>query len=311
MIGRNKRQSGKTGWLAAGLLLGMVLGGCGQKDAGNVKGGPVQPLVSQQETPVVPASSGVNDAKLMGRLHQPFMEATYLEPPSDSGILRPPDKTRAGKSVGKMYEAIAGTNGVGGLWDQIRFVTPSGQRLHYTATLQTDLGNLQLELWPEVAPNHVRNFVALAKVGYYDGLTFDRALRQEIPGENGTFFRYLEAGCPLGTGELEYGSIGYWMKPELSDTLLHEDGTVGAWHGLELESASCKFYITLSKAPGMDGNYTIFGKLTQGLDVAHRIVSRPVRDDDDTKDRPVDAVVIRKVTINCTEADPAKSKQRP
>jgi cyclophilin family peptidyl-prolyl cis-trans isomerase len=71
-----------------------------------------------------------------------------------------------------------------------------------------------------------------------------------------------------------------------------------------VETAACKFYITLSKAPWMDGNWTVFGKVTQGLDVARTILNRPRRDDE-FRDRPVQPVVIRSVTI---EASPAAVK---
>ena len=84
------------------------------------------------------------------------------------------------------------------------------------------------------------------------------------------------------------------MKPELSPDVKHEVGTVGAWHGEPLESAACKFYIILGKTPGMD-NYTVFGKVTQGLDVARKIREQPVRMDE--KDRPQRPVVIRSVGI--------------
>jgi peptidyl-prolyl cis-trans isomerase B (cyclophilin B) len=148
----------------------------------------------------------------------------------------------------------------------------------------------------------VRNFVALARAGYYDGLEFDRTVREELEGAKGNYFEYLEAGCPLGTGEPGYGSIGYWMKPELSDKVKHTEGIVGAWHGEDLETAGCKFYITLSEAPWMDGNWTVFGKITRGLDVARTILRRPTRNDE-LKDRPVEPVVIRSVTIETREAD--------
>src|SRR5262249_12321190 len=108
----------------------------------------------------------------------------------------------------------------------------------------------------------------------------------------------IEAGCPLGTGEPGLGSIGYWMKPEVSDKVRHVPGTVGAWHGEEVESAACKFYITLSDAAPLDGSWTIFGRVTQGLDVARTIRMRPVREDE--PDRPQQPVVIRSVTVQCT-----------
>jgi len=239
-------------------------------------------------------------------LQQPFLEAVLLEPPDENELL-PPEKTVAGRSVGKMFEAIAGHNGVGGFWDKIALATPDGKLIRYSANLITDLGTITIELWPDVAPNHVRNFIALAKVGYYNGLGFDLAVHQKVEGDANTYLEYLEAGCPLGTGEPGYGSIGYWLKPEFSDKV-HEVGTIGACHGESLESAAAKFYITLghvpcpgavggeaarSAAPWLDGNWTVFGKITQGLDVARTIFQRPVDEDFSPKDR----VLIREVTI--------------
>ena len=75
----------------------------------------------------------------------------------------------------------------------------------------------------------------------------------------------------MGTGEPNYGSIGYWLKPEFNPKATHEPGTVGASHGEEVESAACKFYINLSKAEWMDGSFTLFGKVTKGLDVVRAI----------------------------------------
>lgn len=259
----------------------LTVAGCNQKSA---------PENSEAKAPAIKAS---RSAQADDRLHQPFMDAVYLEPPE--GQLRPPDKTKAGKNVAKIYEIIAGRDGVGGLWDQIKFASPDGKRINYVADIKTDLGNIRIEFFPDIAPNHVRNFLALAKAGYYDGLEFDRSVYEELPGEKGTFLEYLEAGCPLGTADPGYGSIGYWLKPEVSDQVKHEAGTVGAWHAEEVETAACKFYITLDKAPWMDGNWTVFGKVTQGLDVARAIRSRPVRKDE--KDRPEHPVVIRAVEV--------------
>jgi peptidyl-prolyl cis-trans isomerase B (cyclophilin B) len=203
-----------------------------------------------------------------------------------------------------MYEQIAGESG---LWKQIPFVDADGKTLQYTVTLKTDLGDVVIELWPDVAPNHVRNFLALTKAGYYDGLVFHATVRQQLIDDTGGKHpcEVLEAGCPLGTGEAGYGSIGYWLKPELHDPaknpkVIHGEGTVGAWHGEEPATAACKFYITLSKAPWMDGGYTVFGKVTQGLDVARKILNRPTFAEPGLQDRPREPVVIRSATIQTT-----------
>jgi peptidyl-prolyl cis-trans isomerase B (cyclophilin B) len=272
-----------------GLCAVILCSGCGEQAA------PTTSAEAKAPGKAAPLPTGFD-----ARLHQAFKEAVYLEPPE--GQLRPPDMTKAGKNVAKLYEAIVGQDGFGGLWDQVKFNSAGGKRLAYTATLKTDLGSMTIELWPDVAPNHVRNFVALARAGYYDGLEFDRTVREAFEGQKDTFLEYLEAGCPLGSADPSYGSIGYWLKPELSEQVKHEAGTVGAWHAEELETAACKFYITLDRAPWMDGNWTVFGKVTQGLDIARAIRARPVRDEE--KDRPKTPVVIRSVTVESKEVEP-------
>jgi peptidyl-prolyl cis-trans isomerase B (cyclophilin B) len=235
--------------------------------------------------------------------HVPFAKATRGgdDPPAMCNL--PPEKTITHKAVGKLYEDVVR------LWETIRFVSPAGKPLTYSATVETDQGVIEIALRPDVAPNHVRNFVALAKAGYYDGLHFDRVRHEEPEGqEGGVALDEIEAGCPLGTGEPGFGSIGYWLKPEFDDKdkpkLPHEEGTVGACRGMEADSAACKFYVTLSKAPYLDGNYTAFGKITRGLDVAHRIFQQPgaiYETDPDGSRRPLQPVVIQKVTIHVQE----------
>jgi peptidyl-prolyl cis-trans isomerase B (cyclophilin B) len=287
--------SGLTG--VFGVVTCCLMTGCdGKEDAARQP--PPKPAVqasAARQTPLATPATALPKGATedYARLHQSFQAATLQEPPGDSDNYWLPEMTRTGKSVGKLYEAVVIE------WAKVPFVTPQGKRLAYTATIATDLGGIKIELWPEVAPNHVRNFIALARAGYYDNLEFDRAVKRELEDKKGQFFEYLEAGCPMCSGEVNYGSIGYWLKPELSD-VKHEEGCVGAWHAEELESAACKFYITLSKAEWMDGSFTLFGKITQGLDVARAIQQKPVIDDG-IRDRPIQPVVIRSVTIECRE----------
>src|SRR5262249_18708459 len=152
---------------------------------------------------------------------------------------RPPDTTMTGKSVGKLYTEVVAS------WDAIRFVSDDGQRIFYTAVLDTELGPIEIALLPEAAPNHVRNFTPLAKAGYYRGLVFERTVHEKPEGQ--PELEVLEGGCPIGTGEVGYGSIGYWLQPEFNAEP-HIEGTVGACHAEEPDTAACKFYITLNKA---------------------------------------------------------------
>jgi peptidyl-prolyl cis-trans isomerase B (cyclophilin B) len=290
---------GIRGWRASAPLgivavwAAVCVAGCSQQDAG----APESP--DKPKAVAVPAAAAL-PANFDPKLHQPFSEAAITEPPD--GQLRPPDQTKAGKNVAKLYEAIVGKDGKGGLWDQIKFTSPAGKRYTYKANIKTDLGDIIIDLWPDVAPNHVRNFVCLAQVGYYEGLEFDRTVREEFEGQKGKALEYIEAGCPLGLADPGIGNIGYWLKPELSTQVKHVAGTVGAWHAEEVETAACKFYITLDEAPWMDGNWTVFGKVSQGLDVARAIRARPVREDE--KDRPQQPVVIRSVTVVTAEVEP-------
>jgi peptidyl-prolyl cis-trans isomerase B (cyclophilin B) len=267
---------------ATGLIWVAFLIGCGQ----------------QRQAEVSTAGGGESPPCANSPHGQTFAEATIAEPPGE--WQRPPDLTMTGKSVGKLYTQVAQK------WDQLKVVAANGNPIRYRATLDTDLGPIEITLRPEWAPNHVRNFVALAEVGYYDGLVFQRTIQEDLPDRPGEKLEVIEAGCPLGTGEPGYGSIGYWLRPELHAEGIHDEGAVGACHGEQADTAACKFYINLHKAPFLDGNYTVFGKVTNGLHVARKILTLPVRSDSEypERDRPVKPVVIRKVTIHAEETAP-------
>jgi cyclophilin family peptidyl-prolyl cis-trans isomerase len=248
-----------------------------------------------EKTLSVPGSGG---AAPRDTLHQSFADATVPEPVSlPDQIL--PDVTMTGKSVGKLYEEAVRT------WDTIRFVSADGKRISYTATIDTELGTIDILFLPDAAPNHVRSFLVLAKLGYYNGLLFERAIHDQsdiVPEDK---VEYIEGGCPSGTGNPGYGSIGYWLKPEFSKELKHEEGSIGACLGETIDTGACRFYITLTKAPVMDGNRTIFAKVVRGLDVARKIATQPVANTAEFPDgsRPEHPVVIRKVTVQAKVTD--------
>jgi cyclophilin family peptidyl-prolyl cis-trans isomerase len=271
----------------AGVLAGAV--GCGRQ--------PAEPQ-AQQPAPAAQPSPKKEPVPIDPRWQRPFAEATRADPPADWPP--PPDVTITGKSVGKLYTDVVKA------WDGVRFLSDDGKRVVHTAVLETDQGAITIELRPDWAPNHVRSFVALARAGYYDGLVFDRVIHQESDVRPGDKLDLIEAGCPLGTGETGTGSIGYWLKPEFNAELQHEEGCVGACRGEEADTAATRFYITLGKAPFLNGNYTLFGKVTQGLDVARKIFQQPLREDEQDTDgdhRPLNPVVIRKVTVRTKEVD--------
>lgn len=236
------------------------------------------------------------------RLHQPFAEAVRKgeDPPASS--LLPPDQTVAGKTVYTILMDIRSQ------WDNIHFTNDQGKPIDYKAIVHTDHGDIEIKLLPEIAPNHVRNFIALARAGYYDELFFDRTGHEEATLESGekVVLDQIQAGCPRGSGELGHGHIGYWLKPEFTDKVSHEEGTVGACRAEEEDSAACKFYITLTRAPVLDQYYTIFGKVTRGLDIVRKIYEEPSVSSDQGQvgyRRPEKPVKIKKVVIEQRERE--------
>ena len=267
--------------LTSGVLM-MAAAGC----EGNH---PLEPGAGDKSATAEP-NSVAEKPTVDSRQEQSFADAIRPDPPAD--WQRPPDLTMTGKSVGKLYTDVSTR------WNTIKLVNGEGKSISYSAVLETDLGIIEITLRPDLAPNHVRNFVSLSLSGYYDGLVFERAVHAKSQTDPVQEVELIEGGCPLGTGEVGVGSIGYWLKPELSKEL-HEPGTVGACHGEEPDTAACRFYITLNKASFLDGNFTVFGKVTQGLDIARRIFSLPIRNDPEFPegDRPEKPVTIKKVTI--------------
>lgn len=261
------------------LLPALALFGCG---------GTPQPIGSGDPDPVVSVPSPADPTKppetttttppptptpTRDALHQSFDDAVAFvaerSPPPESN--RPPDRTLGGKPVFRLYQEVKKE------WDSIRFATPAGKKVTWTATLETEKGPIEVALFPEQAPNHVRSFLTLCKVGYYDGLVFER--KHDEAAEAGDKLEHVEFGCPEGTGEPGNGSIGYWLKPEFNK-LPHDAGTLAAIHGVVEDTAACRCYITLNKAAFLDGKYTVFGKVTKGLDVARIIFQQPVAAED-------------------------------
>lgn len=147
------------------------------------------------------------------------------------------------------------------------------------ATVETNKGTFSFELLPDVAPGTVENFVKLAKKGFYDGTIFHRV----VPGF------VIQGGDPTGTGR---GGPGYTIKAEFSSRK-HIAGTVAMARSSDPDSAGSQFYVCLAPAPNLDGNYTVFGQVIEGMDVVQAIGSVPT----DRNDRPIEKVVMNKVTI--------------
>ena len=141
------------------------------------------------------------------------------------------------------------------------------------------------ELYPEIAPITVANFEKLANEGFYDGLTFHRV----IPGF------MIQGGCPLGNGT---GGPGYSIKGEFAangvkNDLKHTRGVLSMARAMDPNSAGSQFFIMVEDAPHLDGQYAAFGKITDGLDAADRIVNVKR----DWSDCPREKQIIKTISI--------------
>lgn len=152
----------------------------------------------------------------------------------------------------------------------------------YTVELTTNKGPIRLEFFPEVAPGHVANFLALAHTGFYDGLTFHRVIDGFM----------IQGGCPLGTGT---GDGGYKIKAEFNETP-HVAGVVSMARSNDPNSAGTQFFICLGKHSYLDRNYTAFGKVAdeESMQTVRAIGSSPTG----ANDKPREKVTIEKATVS-------------
>jgi peptidyl-prolyl cis-trans isomerase B (cyclophilin B) len=155
---------------------------------------------------------------------------------------------------------------------------------NYQVELDTSKGPIRLTFLPEAAPGHVKNFIALAKIGFYDNLTFHRV----IPGF------MIQGGCPLGTGT---GNGGYNVKAEFNGTP-HVAGVLSMARSNSPDSASTQFFLCLDKHSHLDRNYTAFGKTAD--DESLKTVKAIGAVKTGSGDRPTEKVVIRKATVQET-----------
>ncbi len=155
----------------------------------------------------------------------------------------------------------------------------------FTITLENG-GEMKGELYPEIAPQSVGNFVALANSGFYDGLTFHRV----IPGF------MIQGGCPKGNGT---GGPGYTIKGEFAQNgvqnpLKHTYGVLSMARAMHPDSAGSQFFIMTSDSPHLDGAYAAFGKVLSGMEYADKIVC--VRRD--YNDKPLEPQKIRSIRVD-------------
>ncbi|MBE6062503.1 MAG: peptidylprolyl isomerase [Clostridium butyricum] len=147
-------------------------------------------------------------------------------------------------------------------------------------------GVIKAELYPQIAPNTVNNFIDLVNRGFYDGLIFHRV----IPGF------MIQGGCPEGTG---MGGPGYSIKGEFTSNgfkndLKHTKGVLSMARAMHPDSAGSQFFIMVANAPHLDGQYASFGKVIEGMEVADKIVAQKT----DMYDRPYEDQVIESVTVD-------------
>ncbi len=153
-------------------------------------------------------------------------------------------------------------------------------------TFEMDNGKIMIaELYPDIAPNTVNNFIFLIKKGFYDGLIFHRVISGFM----------IQGGDPLGKG---IGGPGYSIKGEFTmngfkNSLLHDSGVLSMARAQNPNSAGSQFFIMHQDAPHLDGNYAAFGKLTEGFDVLDEIASTRT----DYNDRPRIPQIMKKVTV--------------
>jgi len=150
---------------------------------------------------------------------------------------------------------------------------------------------MKAELYPDLAPNTVNNFISLIKKGYYDGIIFHRVI-------NGFM---IQGGCPDGTG---MGGPGYCIKGEFSQNgftndLKHAPGVLSMARTMAPDSAGSQFFLMHKNSPHLDGAYAAFGKVIEGLDVVDKIATTQT----DYSDRPLEEQRIKSMTVDTFGVD--------
>jgi len=145
---------------------------------------------------------------------------------------------------------------------------------------------MKAELYPEVAPISVNNFISLVKKGFYDGLIFHRVIKGFM----------IQGGCPdgIGTGGPGYSIKGEFTMNGVKNDLKHTEGVLSMARAMHPDSAGSQFFIMHKAAPHLDGSYAAFGKITEGMDVVNKIAETKT----DYSDRPVEEQKIKSITVD-------------
>ncbi|MCL4458193.1 MAG: peptidylprolyl isomerase [Nitrospirae bacterium] len=148
--------------------------------------------------------------------------------------------------------------------------------------METKFGNIELRFFPDIAPNHVKNFIELAKKGFYDGTTFHRV----IPGF------MIQGGDPNSKdpdrSRHGMGGPGYTVKAEFNDTP-HKKGVLSMARAANPDSAGSQFFICVGDSFFLDRQYTVFGEVVSGMEVVDKIVKQPR----DNRDNPVERIEMK------------------
>jgi peptidyl-prolyl cis-trans isomerase B (cyclophilin B) len=147
------------------------------------------------------------------------------------------------------------------------------------ATMTTNHGDITFELYDDAAPKTVENFRNLAGDGFYDGLTFHRIIRDFM----------IQGGCPQGTGT---GGPGYTFEDEINDHKVTRGALAMAYAGPNTNGSQF-FIVTVDAAPWLDGKHTVFGRVTDGMDVVDKLEGLPT----DARDRPREDAKIEKLAV--------------
>ena len=159
-------------------------------------------------------------------------------------------------------------------------------------TFEMENGDLiKAELYPEIAPNTVNNFISLVKKGFYNGLIFHRVI-------NGFM---IQGGCPdgIGTGGPGYSIKGEFSQNGVANDLAHTPGVLSMARAMHPDSAGSQFFIMHKTSPHLDGSYAAFGKVIEGLDVVDKIATTRT----DFRDRPMTPQVMKSVTVDTFGVD--------
>lgn len=158
--------------------------------------------------------------------------------------------------------------------------------MNYTVTIKmSNNKEIKLELYPDIAPNTVRNFIYLAHNGFYDGLTFHRIIKGFM----------IQGGCPDGdgTGGPGYSIAGEFSFNKFNNTLKHDRGVISMARAQSPNSAGSQFFIMHKDSPHLDGQYAAFGKVIEGMDVVDEIANVKT----DYYDKPLEDQVIDTIIV--------------